>query len=198
MDNTQLDFGFRTAPRERRRGRPARHEGVHLPREVKARFPLHVTLRMLPHVWQLRSRRCYTVLERAFHAGCDKFDTRILHYSVQHNHIHLVAETTDARALARGIQGLAIRMAKGLNRVMHRDGQVFGDATTHDRCVRLPRSARRWSTSLATLASTRRDSAPASRRAGPIRAARRAGSTAGRFESSARREMRRSRVRGCG
>src|SRR5512143_1682472 len=145
MDNSQLDFGFRTPPRkrERRRGRPAKHERVpHLVREVKARYPLHVTLRMLPHVWQLRSRRCYTVLERAFYAACEKFDTRIVHYSVQHNHVHLVAETGDARALARGIQGLAIRMAKGLNRVMHRGGRVFGDRY-HARPLRSPTEVRK-------------------------------------------------------
>ncbi len=201
MGNSQLGFGFRNPQRRRepRRGRPAKHERVpHLPREVKARYPLHVTLRMLPHVWRLRSRRCHSVLERAFYAGCDRFDTRIVHYSVQHNHVHLVAETADARALARGIQGLAIRMAKGLNGVMHRDGQVFGDRY-HARPLRTPTEvARRWSTSMATLASTRRDSASATRRAGPTRTARRAGSTAGRSGSSARRVTRRSRVRGSG
>src|SRR5512144_1973816 len=145
MGNSQLGFGFRTPPRkrERRRGRPAKHERVpHLPREVKARYPLHVTLRMLPHVWQLRSRRCYTVLEHAFYAGCDQFGTRIVHYSVQHNHIHLVAETGDARALARAIQGLAIRMAKGLNRVMDRGGRVFGDRY-HARPLRTPTEVRK-------------------------------------------------------
>ncbi len=143
MANEQLDFGFRTPRRRPRRGRPAKHERVpHLSREVKARYPLHVTLRMLPHVWQLRSRRCYTVLERAFHAGCDRFDTRIVHYSVQHNHVHLVAETTDARALARGVQGLAIRMAKGLNRVMHRGGRVFDDRY-HARPLRTPTEVRK-------------------------------------------------------
>src|SRR5512144_1979457 len=170
MGNSQLGFGFRTPPRkrERRRGRPAKHERVpHLSRDVKARYPLHVTLRMLPHVWQLRSRRCYNVLERAFFAGCDQFGTRIVHYSVQHNHIHLVAETGDARSLARGIQGLAIRMAKGLNRVM-------------DRGARPPRSERRWSTSTATLASTRRDSGPPSRPTGWTSTAPPAGSRAGR------------------
>ena len=36
-----------------------------------------------------------------------------------------IVEVTDAVSLSRGMQGLAIRMAKGLNRVMQRSGPVF-------------------------------------------------------------------------
>ena len=44
---------------------------------------------------------------------------------MQGNHLHLIVEVTDAASLSRGMQGLAIRMAKGLNRVMQRSGPVF-------------------------------------------------------------------------
>ncbi|HKA88046.1 MAG TPA: transposase [Haliangiales bacterium] len=139
----QLDFGFRT-PRRRRRGRPPKPgSGVpHLPRSVHARFPLHVTLRVKQHVWQLRSRRCFRVLERAFRAAAARFDTRIAQFSVQWNHIHVVVETRDARALARAVQGMAIRMAKGLNRVMGRKGTVFADRY-HSRALRTPTEVRK-------------------------------------------------------
>ncbi|HKA89465.1 MAG TPA: transposase [Haliangiales bacterium] len=142
----QLDFGFRTPPRRRakRLGRPPKQgAGVpHLPRSVHARFPLHVTLRARPHVWQLRSRRCFRVLDSAFRAAAARFDTRIAQFSVQGNHIHLVVETRDARALARAVQGMAIRMAKGLNRVMGRKGTVFADRY-HSRPLRTPTEVRR-------------------------------------------------------
>ena len=48
-----------------------------------------------------------------------------MHFSVQGNHLHLIVEAANEAALARGMQGLAIRMAKGLNRVMQRSGPVF-------------------------------------------------------------------------
>jgi len=48
-----------------------------------------------------------------------------VHFSVQGNHLHFIVEVTDEVALARGMQGLAIRMAKALNRVMQRRGPVF-------------------------------------------------------------------------
>ncbi len=145
-DGTQLDFGWGTPPRKRepKRGRPRKPgAGVrHGPREVEARCPQHVTLRMLPHVWQLRSRRCFQVLERAFYLGCAKLGGRICHFSVQHNHVHLVVEAADRVALARAIQGLSIRMAKGLNRVMGRGGKVFADRY-HARMLRTPTEVRR-------------------------------------------------------
>jgi REP element-mobilizing transposase RayT len=142
----QLDFGFRTPRRPRRpkRGRP-RKAGAgtpHTRRVVDPRLPLHVTLRMHRHVWQLRSRRCFGVLERAFYLGCDRFGGRLCQFSVQHNHIHLVVEASDAAALARALQGLCIRMAKGLNRLMERKGAVFADRY-HARSLRTPTEVRR-------------------------------------------------------
>src|SRR5687768_16519424 len=142
----QQDFGFRTPPRKRpkKRGRPKKPgAGVpHLPRTVEARCPMHVTLRVRPHVWQLRSRRCFQILERAFYQGCERFGGRVCHFSVQHNHVHLVVEAGDRTALARALQGLCIRMAKGLNRLMERGGAVFADRY-HARILHTPTEVRR-------------------------------------------------------
>jgi hypothetical protein len=57
----------------------------------------------------------------------DRFGFRLVHYSVQGNHLHAVAEASDARALARGMQGLAIRLARAMNRAMGRKGRVFAE-----------------------------------------------------------------------
>jgi len=62
-------------------------------------------------------------------------------FSVLRDHIHLIAEAQDERALARGMQGLSIRIAKALNRVMKRRGQVFADRY-HARALRTPREVR--------------------------------------------------------
>src|SRR5512144_1588881 len=148
MGGQQFDFGFKTPPRKRvrvvKRGRP-RKDGAgvpHAPRRVAERHPLHVTLKMKRHVWQLRSRRCFTVLERAFFEGCRRFGSRLCHFSVQHDHIHLLVEARDPVALARAMQGLAIRMARGLNKVMGRKGAVFADRY-HARSLRTPTEVRR-------------------------------------------------------
>jgi len=94
------------------------------------------------HIWNLRSRRCFSIIERAFAAARERFGMRLVHFSVQGNHIHLLIETTDGQALARGMQGLTIRIAKALNRVMGRHGPVFEDHY-HSRVVRTPTEAAR-------------------------------------------------------
>jgi REP element-mobilizing transposase RayT len=115
--------GFRPGagrPRKARRSMPHRRRP-----ELAPRHPVHVTLRVRDEVWNLRSRRCFRALARAFAGGKDQFGFRLVHFSVQGNHLHLIVEITDAASLSRGMQGLAIRMAKGLNRVMQRSGPVF-------------------------------------------------------------------------
>jgi hypothetical protein len=61
---------------------------------------------------------------------------------VQGNHLHLIVEAPNNRCLARGMQGLAVRIARALNRLMHRRGRVFADHF-HSRVVRTPTEAAR-------------------------------------------------------
>jgi REP element-mobilizing transposase RayT len=82
---------------------------------------------MRSHVWNLRSKRCFRPIEAALWAACDRFGMRITHFSVQGNHIHLIVEADDQECLSRGMQGLGVRIAKKLNRVMSRSGSVLAD-----------------------------------------------------------------------
>ena len=104
--------------------------------------PVHVTWRMLPHVWNLRSRRSFRLLSEAFAGGCDRLGFRLVHFSVQGNHLHLVVEAPDERRLTRGLQGLAVRIARRLNRLMQRAGKVFADRY-HAHILRTPREVAR-------------------------------------------------------
>jgi REP element-mobilizing transposase RayT len=65
-------------------------------------------------------RALVTVLDRA-----ENF--RIVHISVQGNHIHLLCEANDKVALGKGMQAFAISAAKHLNRVHAHKGTVFPD-----------------------------------------------------------------------
>jgi REP element-mobilizing transposase RayT len=109
---------------------------------VAARFPLHVTIRMRKGVWNLRTRRCFTALSRAFYAGANRFGLRLVHYSVQGNHIHLLVEGATRESISRGMQGLNIRIARALNRVMARSGSVLADRY-HSRILRTPTEVKR-------------------------------------------------------
>lgn len=78
---------------------------------------------------------------RAFVAGKERFGFRLIVYSVQSNHVHLIVENVDRRALSRGMQGLQVRIARALNRVWQRRGSVFDDHF-HDRPLQTPREVR--------------------------------------------------------
>jgi len=94
---------------------------------TKARFPMHVTKRVRSDVTRLRRFELCAVLRRAFVLGCRRGEFRICQFSIQGNHIHLICEASDRAALASGIQGWSVRVARGLNRHLGREGSVFSD-----------------------------------------------------------------------
>ena len=89
----------------------------------------------------LRTDKRFRRIQRAFRYGCDRFGMRMIEFSVQGNHIHLIVEAKNQSALSRGMQGLAIRLAKGINRLSNRKGQIFTDRY-HARILRTPTEVR--------------------------------------------------------
>jgi len=67
------------------------------------------------------------VIKMAFYGGKERNGFRLVHFSIQDNHLHLLCEAKHAKALSRGMQGLCIRIAKRLNKELGRRGRVFGD-----------------------------------------------------------------------
>src|SRR5262245_21317195 len=99
----QLEFDLKDAPRwgGRRAGagrkpgpdaRNARRERAPL----AARFPCHVTLKVRRGLPSLRTIRLVRELERSFAEACDRGRFRLVHYSIQGDHVHLIAEATSA------------------------------------------------------------------------------------------------------
>ena len=103
-----------------------------------ARYPAHVTMKVLPGIKDLRSRKCFHVIEGAFFASNQNAFCRLVHFSVQTNHLHLVVAASDAKALSKGMQSLAIRLARGLNHLLGRKGGVFADRY-YARSLKTPR-----------------------------------------------------------
>jgi len=60
---------------------------------------------------------------------------------IQSNHIHLICEADDRRALSRGLQGLTIRIARGFNRELGRKGALFAQRY-YARILRTPAEVR--------------------------------------------------------
>ena len=119
----------------RRRPMPHRSRPVH-----RAAHPVHVTLRTCAGLRSLRTRGVFPAVRAAIAVG-SRAAFRIVHFSVQSDHVHLVCEAADAAALSRGTNGLSVRIARAVNRALGRSGRVFGDRY-HARDLGSPREVR--------------------------------------------------------
>ncbi len=80
--------------------------------KVTGRTPLHINFRYRSHI---RNKDTLKLLKRAI-KNARSHDLKILHYSFQSNHVHLIIEAPNNDILTRGMRSLTITLAKGLNR----------------------------------------------------------------------------------
>jgi REP element-mobilizing transposase RayT len=66
---------------------------------------------------------------------------RVVHFSVQFDHVHLIVEAPNKDALWRGVRGLCISIARRVNRLVRRRGALFEDRW-HGRALTSPRAVR--------------------------------------------------------
>jgi REP element-mobilizing transposase RayT len=57
--------------------------------------PCHVTLKVREGVPSLRSAKVVREIERTFARCCERGRFRVVHYSIQHDHAHLMVEAKD-------------------------------------------------------------------------------------------------------
>jgi REP element-mobilizing transposase RayT len=100
-----------------------------------------VTIRLRAGLPSLRKRRELALIRSRFELAAERFEVRLIEYSVQSNHAHLIVETADERSLARAMNGLFVRIARGLNRLWNRRGAVLDDHY-HARALKTPREVR--------------------------------------------------------
>src|SRR5689334_22740570 len=148
----QLVLWKKRGGKRRGAGRPpkgARAGSPHKERPfLHARYPVHVSLRVVGAVGNLRRRCVYQAVREATLTTARRDDFRIVHLSIQRTHIHLLVEANDKRALAAGMQGFQISAAKHLNAAIskgrpgpRRRGTVFPDRY-HAEIITSPTQAR--------------------------------------------------------
>ena len=124
-----------------RKPAPGRRTVPHRPRVRHQRHcPAHVTLRASAAVPSLRVGRLLLATRSAL-AAASTSRFRVLQYSIQADHLHLVVEADGPTEFERGVRRLAIRVAKAVNRALARAGRVWGDRY-YARMLRTPREVR--------------------------------------------------------
>jgi REP element-mobilizing transposase RayT len=118
--------------------------------EHRSAQPVHATLRS--SFRGLRTQRVFPILRSAMsrlnrrkmreaHAAGVRSRFRVVHFSVQTDHVHLVVEAEDKRELLRGMQGLAVSIARKINQLLSRRGRLWADRW-HGRALTCPRAVR--------------------------------------------------------
>src|ERR1051325_32939 len=72
---------------------------------LHARYPVHVVLRVVSAVGNLRRRRVYHAIREATLTTARREDFRIVHLSIQRTHIHLLVEADNKHAWRWGCKG---------------------------------------------------------------------------------------------
>ena len=140
----QLDLALKTWGGRRRgagrKPRPGRPNVPHRRRDPHvSRCPAHVTLRAISGLQSFRGL-LYAPIHRALvAASTPRF--RVFQFSVQADHLHLLVEADGPTAFERGVRGLAVRVAKAVNRAIGRRGRVWADRY-HARMLQKPREVR--------------------------------------------------------
>jgi putative transposase len=104
-------------------------------------FPVHVTMKLDPNLRSLREGPLCPAIEACLPGAKPRQRFRLVHYSIQDHHLHLIVEAADALSLSRGVQGLAVRIARAVNRALGRRGRVFSDRY-FSRILKTPREVR--------------------------------------------------------
>ncbi len=145
----------------KRRNKRVLHRKRH---KVTRRCPVHITLKVHRELSSLRVKARCQVIRRAFAAACAYDGVRIVDWSIQNNHLHLIAEADSTQQLSRAMQGFCVRVAKGLNSLLDRKGSVFTERY-HLRVLGTPqeiRNARAY-----VIGNYRRHAAAAGRKVDP-------------------------------
>jgi REP element-mobilizing transposase RayT len=108
---------------------------------LASRHPVHVTLRLLPGLESLRTKNKVLAIRAAMRAAKVGAGFRLVHFTIQGNHLHLLVEAKDSASLSRGVAALEIRIARTFNRLCERSGRVFADRF-HARALKTPKEVR--------------------------------------------------------
>jgi REP element-mobilizing transposase RayT len=140
-----MNHGGRRNGAGRKAQKRANGKRVHNTHAVREHFtasrPVHVTVRVRSGLPSLRGPVLAPVVLKAMEAGNERAGFRLVHFSLQVNHVHLICEADGAAALAAAMRALNGRIAKAINKQLGRTGSVIEDRY-HLEVLRTPTQVR--------------------------------------------------------
>lgn len=126
----QTTLPFRTrGGRRQGAGRPRKTANLGLLPHVRRpaldpRVPMHLTLRAVRGTPNMRTERITAIVRAELRRASAK-GFRVLHFSIQTNHLHLIVEGDAGADVSRGAQRLASRVARLVNLAAGRSGRFW-------------------------------------------------------------------------
>jgi REP element-mobilizing transposase RayT len=90
------------------------------------RHPVHVSMRRVKRAPSLRRESLFRAILGQL-ARVKRSGVLVVHYSVQHDHVHLIVEGHDRRDLSAQMRKLFSRIALAVNAIAKRRGSLFRD-----------------------------------------------------------------------
>ncbi|MBL8897406.1 MAG: transposase [Planctomycetes bacterium] len=142
----QLEFEFRQHGGKRKgAGRKPKNDEPGMPHRQRAKKkrnePLHFTVSLADGLPSLRRGGALKLVLAALSASSNRHGMRIVQYSIQRDHLHLLVEADDRECVARGMNALLSPLARELNKLWGRKGKVFPERY-HDEVISTPTQAR--------------------------------------------------------
>jgi REP element-mobilizing transposase RayT len=110
-------------------GRPCKKDSLHRHKsreDFNPKHPLHINIKLEKGLPTLRAKASFKLVKQAILKARQK-GLRIIHFSVQSNHLHLLIESDGKEKLAQSMQSLCTSLAKSINSRLQRKGKVFKD-----------------------------------------------------------------------
>ena len=116
---------------------------------IDAKTPVHVTKKLVHHAGDMRAKiatekviECLLAQRTRGLNGEGDARFRVVHYSIQSTHIHLICEAESEKDLSRGMHALSRRITHALNKLWNRKGKLWAERY-HVVAVRTGRQMRR-------------------------------------------------------
>jgi REP element-mobilizing transposase RayT len=108
-------------------GRPVIHDpGIrHTERPLITRLSsLHLTVKILRIKANLKNKVVLSILKRSI-LNARKMGLRVIHFSLEYDHVHLLIEAENNIILGKGMQAFGVTFSKALNRMRKINGAVY-------------------------------------------------------------------------
>lgn len=108
-------------------GRPAIHDpGIRHTKRFRLKKPssLHLTIKVRVNKADIQNKRILKALHHAIKRARLK-GLKVIHYTLEYNHVHLLVESVDNKILHKGMQSFGITISKAINKIKQTKGAVY-------------------------------------------------------------------------